>query len=192
MKATITQIVIGVLLLIGGAILLARSERDERLAEAQRALLTLRYDQATAEERTRPAAEYWRRNYAALPGDADPLLAANAAYRAAMSPGGSARDVVGRLDGVVKQYADVLRNDPGNENAAYNYEFVVRYRAALAARGVPVPPAADETTATPHGLAGAPAAGGNMKEFKMMIPMRPDERQEAEEAGRAGRRVRKG
>jgi hypothetical protein len=192
MKATVVQALIAFLLLAGGAVLLARGEQHQRLANAQQALLTLRYDQAVDNEGTRAAAEYWRRNYDAVPRDADPLLAANAAYRAAMDSGGPARDVVGRLDAVIKQYADVLRSDPDNEAAAYNYEFAVRYRAAVAARGLPVAAAVEDGTATPHGAAGGPPAGGETKQFKMMVPMRPDERQEAEEAGRAGRRVRKG
>ena len=31
-----------------------------------------------------------------------------------------------------------------------------------------------------------------MKKFKMIVPMRPDERMEAERAGKAGQKVRKG
>ena len=192
MKSTIVQAGIAVLLIMAGIALLMGSEREQHLADAQRALLTLRYDLATADERTRPAAEYWRGNYGAVPADADPLLAANAAYRAAMAPGGTAQAVVTRLDGVIKQYAEVIRNDPGNDRAAFNYEFAVRYRAAIAARGTPLPPVVEDTGATPHGTVGGPPAGQDQRKFKMMIPMRPDERQEAEEAGRAGRRVRKG
>ena len=192
MKSTVSQLVIAVLLMIGGIALLARSEREERLADAQRALLTLRYDQAATDERTRPAAEYWRGNYEAVPPDADPLLAANAAYRAAMAPGGTPQAVVGRLDGVIKQYAEVVRNDPANEHAAFNYEYAVRYRAAVVALGKPLPPVSGDTGATPHGIVGGPPSGRDQRQFKMMVPMRPDERQEAEEAGRAGRRTRKG
>lgn len=192
MKSTVLQLGIAVLLIIGGVLLLARSERDEQLADAQRALLTLRYDVAATDERLRPVAEYWRGNYGAVPADADPLLAANAAYRAALAPGGPAPAVLARLDGVVKQYAEVVRNDPASEQAAYNYEFAVRFRAAVAARGAALPPVAGDTGATPHGIIGGPPAGRDQRQFKMMVPMRPDERQEAEEAGRAGRRVRKG
>jgi hypothetical protein len=190
-KSSIVQLAVAVLLIAGGVVLLARGEREQQIAEAERALLTLRYERAAANERTRSAAEYWRGNYEAVPADADPLVAANASFRAAMAPGGPAKEVVGRLDAVVKQYADVLRNDPGNEHAAFNYEFAVRLRAAIAARGVPLPPAED-SNATLHGIVGAPPPGKDMKQFKMIVPMRPDERQEAEEAGRAARKVRKG
>jgi hypothetical protein len=192
MKSTVVQIGIAAVLVVAGVTLLARSGQEQRLADAQRALLTLRYDLAAHDERMRPTAEYWRGNYGAVPADADPLLAANAAYRAALAPGGTAQAVVTRLDGVIKQYAEVVRNDPANEQAAYNYEFAVRYRAAVAARGQALPPVPGDSGATPHGVIGGPPAGRDQRQFKMMVPMRPDERQEAEEAGRAGRRVRKG
>jgi len=191
MKTTFAQLVVAVILLAGGAWLLAAGDRALESVDAERALLTLRYDTAAAHEHTRAAAEYWRGNYEAVPAGADPLVAANAAYRAAIAPGGTAPQLVSRLDGVIKQYAEVLRSDPGNENAAYNYEFVVRFRAAVAARRATLPPAED-TGATPHGTVGAPPAGRDTKQFKMIVPMRPDERREAEEAGRAGRRIRKG
>jgi hypothetical protein len=45
---------------------------------------------------------------------------------------------------------------------------------------------------TPHGRVGAPPKGTGQKQFKMLVPMRPDERREAEEAGKTGKRVRKG
>jgi hypothetical protein len=192
MKSTVVKVVIALLLIAAGALLLSLGGRAERFAEAQHAFLTLRYEAASSDDRTRPLAEYWRGNYNAVPPDADPLLVANAAFRAAMAPGGTAPAVIGRLDNVIKQYAEVVRNDPSNERAAYNYEFAVRYRAAIAARGGNVPPAPIDTGATPHGVIGGLPAGQDQRKFKMMVPLRPDERQEAEEAGRAGRRVRKG
>jgi hypothetical protein len=192
MKSTVVHIGMAALFIIAGVALLARGAQESRLTDAHEALLTLRYDVAAGEERLRPAAEYWRGNYAAVPPDADPLLAANAAYRAALAPGGPAAVVVTRLDGVIKHYAEVVRNDPANEQAAYNYEFAVRYRAAVMARGAALPPVPVDTGATPHGIIGGPPAGRDQRQFKMMVPMRPDERQEAEEAGRAGRRLRKG
>ncbi len=173
-------------------VLWARGSDADRLADAQRALVTLQYRQAAEAGTTSAAAQYWTGNYGAVNRDVDPLLAANAAYRAAMAQGGDPRTVVTRLDDLAKRYADVLRDDPANEDAAYNYEFVVRYRAALAARGAAVPPSTPDESVTPHGRVGAPPAGGDGKQFKLMVPMRPDERREAEEAGQSGRRIRKG
>jgi hypothetical protein len=192
MKTIAIQLITAAVLLTAGLVLWTRGQESDRLAAAERELVTLHYSTAAAAPSTRAAAEYWRGNYADLPADADPLLAANAAYRAAVAPGGSAQEMVTRLDGVVKRYAEVLRNDPANEDAAFNYEFVVRYRAAIAARGAAIPPAVDEGEVTPHGRVGAPPKGTGQKQFKMLVPMRPDERREAEEAGKTGKRVRKG
>jgi hypothetical protein len=192
MRNPATQLIAAALCLAAGAALWARGRDADRVAEAQRSLLTLQYARAADAPATSAAARYWNGDYAAVLSDDDPLLAANAAYRAAVEPGGSAREMVTRLDGVVKRYADVLRSDPASEDAAFNYEFVVRYRAAIAARGAAIPPLADNGNVTPHGRAGAPPSASGQKQFKMLVPMRPEERREAEEAGKAGRRIRKG
>ena len=191
-KTLVLQLLIAAVLVAGAALLWTRGSDADRLADAQRALVTLQYARATGSATTAAAARYWTGDYEAVPADVDPLLAANAAYRAAVAPGGTAKVMVTRLDEVVKRYAEVLRNDPANEDAAFNYEFVARYRAAIAARGLPIAPAIDEGALTPHGRAGAPPEGTSQKPFKMLVPMRPDERREAEEAGKTGRRIRKG
>jgi len=186
------QLAGALVLLVAGALLWTRGSDADRRAESQRALVTLQYARAMDAATTSAAARYWSGDYAAIDAEQDPLLAANAAYRAAVAPGGSAKEMVTRLDDVVKRYAEVLRTDPRNEEAAFNYEYVVRYRAAIAARGVAVPPEDDDRGLTPHGRAGAPPKGTSPQQFKMLVPMRPDERREAEEAGKAGRRTRKG
>lgn len=186
------HLVAALVLLVTGPLLWARGRDADRLAEAERALVTLQYGRAIAAAATSAAARYWIGDYAAVDANEAPLLAANAAYRAAVAPGGSVKEMVTRLDDVVKRYAEALRNDPGNEDAAFNYEFVVRYRAAIAARGVAIPPVEDDDTLTPHGRAGAPPQGASQQQFKVLVPMRPEERREAEEAGKTGRRIRKG
>lgn len=188
----IGQLLLATALIAGGALLWARGTEADRRAGAQRSLVTLQYAQAAEAGHTSAAAAYWTGDYGAVTPDADSLLAANATYRAVMAQGGDARTVVTKLDDVAKRYAEVMREDPSNEDAAYNYEFVVRYRAAIAARGAAVPPSPADEAVTPHGRVGAPPAGGDGKQFKLIVPMRPDERREAEEAGRAGRRIRKG
>ena len=77
------------------------------------------------------------------------LLAANAAYRTIRGQGGTWQAVVGRLDSVVKQYAEILREDPNNTEAAFNYEYAVRLRAVIAARKQPVPSLDAAATASP-------------------------------------------
>jgi len=100
---------------------------------------------------------------------------------------------VTRLDTIAKKYGDVIRAEPNNEDAAYNYEFVLRLRSMVATAKQPLMPT-DPMSAglSVHGVPGAPPEESDAKKFKMIVPMLPDERQEAEEAGRAGRKVRKG
>ena len=137
---------------------------------------------------------YWQGDYEHVAANPNAkLLAANAAYRTVRQDGGDWQAVVGRLDAVVKSYADILREEPDNAEAAFNYEYVVRLRAVLAARQQTIAPF-DATASgnTLHGFEGAPPEDSDMKKFKMIVPMRPDERLEAEKAGKGGTSVRKG
>jgi len=209
------QLIIVILLIAGGAILWRSSEHERRLAAAERDLITLKYaDAATAAAQPggrladlmplssakadakalASTAGYWNGDYdKAIENPDAKLLAANSAFRRAREQGGSWQAVVGRLDSVVKQYAEILRNDPGNTEAAFNYEYVVRLRAVLAQRKLPVPPVdAKANGLTIHGMEGAPPEQEEMKKFKMIVPMRPDERLEAEKAGKGTTKVRKG
>jgi len=209
------QALIAILLVAAGAILWRSSEHERRLAAAERDLVTLKYeDAATAAAQPggrlanlmpgskaagdakalASTAGYWRGDYdAAIENPDAKLLAANAAYRKLREAGGSWQAVVGRMDAVVKQYAEILRDDPANAEAAFNYEYVVRLRAVFAARKQPVPPLdARAAGLTIHGFEGAPPEESDMKKFKMIVPMRPDERLEGEKAGKGTTKVRKG
>lgn len=216
MKSVASLVLVVLALLLAGAVLWFASAAEARLAAAEYSLLTLRYDRAAVEldesldasmlepliRQVSPSgtdaatARYWGGDYEALAQSEDPamkLLAANAEYRMLRSTGGTYQTFVARLDSIAKRYADVLRAEPGNEVAAYNYEFVLRLRAAVRAAKQTIPgldPAAGGLTV--HGLPGAPPQDSDAKKFKMIVPMMPDERQEAEEAGRAGRKIRKG
>src|SRR5262249_4073152 len=130
----------------------------------------------------RSTADYWQSAYAALQpkrdaagsiAETDPdvlMLAANAAFRT--TQGETDRNAALRkLDGVVKGYAEVLKAGPTAEDAAYNYEYAIRLRDALA-KARPAPPgkavaaqariAADEgdlpVGPTLHGRPGGPPA----------------------------------
>jgi hypothetical protein len=210
------QAIIALLLVAAGAVLWRSSEAERRLAAAERDLVTLRYD-AAAEGAAQPGgrianlmpgaggtsadaanvattAGYWQGNYEAVAENADAkLLAANAAYRNMRKAGGSWQAVVGRMDTLVKQYAEILRDDPSNTEAAFNYEYIVRLRQVIAARKQPVAPFdATDSGLSIHGFAGAPPEASDMKKFKMIVPMRPDERLEAEKAGKGATKVKKG
>ena len=209
------QALIAILLVAAGAILWRSSEYERRLAAAERDLVTLKYDDAaTAAAQpggrlaglmplSKAAADakdlastagYWRGDYdAAIENPDAKLLAANAQYRKIREQGGSWQAVVGRMDSLVKQYAEILRENPNNTEAAFNYEYVVRLRAVFAARKQPVPPLDGKAAGlTIHGFAGAPPEESDMKKFKMIVPMRPDERLEAEKAGKGTTKVKKG
>ena len=210
------QAIIALLLVAAGAILWRSSEMERRLAAAERDLVTLRYN-AAGEGAKQPGgrlaalmpgagrtsgdakavettAAYWQGNYEAVADNAEAkLLAANAGYRNMRKAGGSWQAVVGRMDTLVKQYAEILRDDPNNAEAAFNYEYIVRLRQVIAARKQPVAPVdATDSGLTIHGFAGAPPEEADMKKFKMIVPMRPDERLEAEKAGKGTTKVKKG
>ena len=209
------QALIAIILVAAGAILWRSSEHERRLAIAERDLVTLKYaDAAVAAEQPggrlaglmpgartdadaktlASTAGYWGGDYdKAIENPDAKLLAANAAYRKLRLSGGSWQAVVGRMDSVVKQYAEILREDPANTEAAFNYEYVVRLRAVIAARKLPVAPVdGKNANISIHGSAGAPPEASDMKKFKMIVPMRPDERLEAEKAGKGTTKVRKG
>lgn len=211
------QVVVALVLVAGGAILWRAAEFEQRIAAAERDLVTLRYDSAAAEAAAAPSrlaalmpgggrtvadarslqatAAYWEADYDTVAANPEAkLLSANASYRAIRREGGTWQVVVGRLDQLVKSYADILRNDADNTEAAFNYEYAVRLRSVIAARKRAVAPvgANDSTTVTIHGFAGAPPEESDMKKFKMIVPMRPDERLEAEKAGKGTTKVKKG
>ena len=208
------QLLIVVVLLAAGAILWRTSESEHRLAAAERDLVTLQYESAAAQAQgpgriarllpgndrlaadarsVNDSAAYWQGDYDTVASNTDAkLLAANAAYRTLRKQGGTWQAVVGKMDSVVKSYAEILREEPGNAEAGFNYEYLVRLRAVLAARKQPVAPFDASATLTLHGFEGAPPEESDMKKFKMIVPMRPDERLEAEKAGKGTTKVRKG
>lgn len=175
--------------------------------------------------RQRATAQYWLADLATLQPerdsdgrllDDDPrrlFVGANAAYRAATGAGADDAVVAERLEGVLAAYADVLRVDPTHADAAYNYEFVARLRAALSAGRRPTMTkfgaVGDDTDAAPgsepaafdggmpdgptlHGVPGAPPLDVPVDQFKVHVPLRPTERQESNDAGKGPRKSRKG
>jgi hypothetical protein len=217
MKSFTALSITGLVLAAAGALLWFAGNAEQRRAEAEYTLVTLRYERAVQQldaaaassvldpvlrrlspgaDAARGVATYWSGDYQPLLTSADPalkLLAANAEYRALRTRGGPWQIVVGRLDSIAKRYADVLRTQPDSEEAAYNYEFVLRMRAGVMKARQPLVAGDSAFDAlTVHGHAGAPPQDSDAKKFRMIVPMLPDERQEAEEAGRSGQKIRKG
>jgi hypothetical protein len=215
MTSLVGQFALAGLLVLTGAGLWTTANLDRGLADGAQDLATLQYERAasTIGERAggllrrlpgvnesagradsvRDTALYWQGAPASADGPAkDSLLAANAAYHAAIEAGGTWQTVVAKLDDVVKQYAAVVRAHPEDQDAAFNYEFVVRLRAGIAAGRRDIAPNQGGSDVTIHGVPGGPPPGSDMKTFKMIVPMQPDERREAEQAGRGAARVRKG
>jgi hypothetical protein len=158
--------------------------------------LSLPFSSAEMAEGQRAQFDYWRARYEALTpltgstGDApstDPellMIAANAMFRAA-SAETPARGSLDRLDMVIEAYGDALRADPGNADAAYNYEYVSRLREMLA-RGRPMPRPRRTVILsedlpvgpTTHGRPGGPPDDTSMDAFKTFVPLQNDERGE--------------
>ena len=159
-------------------------------------------DLIAAVRQRRAVAQYWQSGDVAP--DRDPavvFVVANATYRAAERE----RDKVmmtRRLDDAIKQYAEALKASPDNEDAAYNYEYAVRVKNSLVkakevtARAASAPPLEGELPRGPtiHGRPGGPPKGTDMSQFKVVMPMRPDERKEMkpEDAGKPKPRTRRG
>jgi hypothetical protein len=174
----------------------------------------------------RAAAGYWRSDYAAVAPqkdangvvtETDPailFLSANAAFRASQNIDRGA--AVRRLDDVVRSYAEVLKTQAKNcasdvgacearaADAAFNYEYAIRTREALAKNRAPaasktgskIVPKGEEDDLpvgpTLHGRPGGPPPATDMNQFKIVIPKRGEERKDAPDAGKGGQKIRKG
>lgn len=161
---------------------------------------------------------YWRSEYqqlmqaSPLSGgntsreSADPavmFVAANAAFRASMKDAADRAATVDRLDRVIQAYADVLRIEPSNADASYNYEYVSRFRDAFAKSRARVSkeqlkPSGDPDVSvdlpigpTIHGRPGGPPQDLPMQQFRTVTPMRFEEREELE-PGRGPKPKRRG
>jgi len=150
----------------------------------------------------RAVAAYWNGDYpvvtASAPasddeaGDPDLMfLAANASYRTTIQSRAERPALLRGLDEALKRYGDVLDAEPGHGGAAYNYEFVARLRTALA-RGRQGETIANEAKPNMRGEEGDPPQGTKPPDFNVIVPMRPDERQEQFDAGVGGVTRRKG
>ncbi len=148
---------------------------------------------------------YWQKDYAAvIPQQNDPvgavpadnpdlqLVVANAVYRANQSKMKDKESTMAALDQSILTYVTVLKNSPRNEDAAYNFELLVRLRDELD-KGKRKPGPAEMVMKGPDGAAGAPPTiDSSMSDFKIYIPLESQERQDQGVAGKAAPGKRKG
>ena len=170
----------------------------------------------------RATGDYWQARYDALGPKRDAAgatieqrprelaLAANAGFRTSQRESGDRQVMLRRLDQAVKTYTDVLKKNPGDADAAYNFEYIVRLRDTVSKSKPPAPGKREDPAKllqqptgvvmagdlpegrTVHGDPGAPPPNTDMTQFKMHIPVRPDERQGGSDAGQGKEKVRKG
>ena len=168
----------------------------------------------------RAKVSYWRSEYRELTAvsplsggnasdaSADPvvmLVAANAAFRATLNDTADRAATVDRLDRVIQAYGDVLRAQPANADASYNFEYVARFRDTFAKSKAPrvskeqprrVDGELDASIDLPigptvHGRPGGPPQDLPMQQFRTVTPMRFEEREELE-PGRGPKPKRRG
>ena len=152
--------------------------------------------------RTRQASlRYWRGQYASLvPEIEDPvgnvasdnielqLVVANAVYRIGQAESRDGQPTVPALNAAINGYLTVLKNASRQEDAAYNYEFLVRLRDDLAKGRRKVEPSGIRG---PHGVSGTPVSPGK-SDFKIYVPLQSDEIDKSVTAGKAPPVKRKG
>jgi hypothetical protein len=158
------------------------------------------------EVRARKAALlYWQRDYeSVLPAQAEPvalvdesnvelqLVVANAAHRFGQSGAKDRESLLQALNEAASGYSTVLKNNIWHEDAAYNYEYIVRLRDEIA-RGRRPPVSQQQEGAADLGEQGAPSPDTSLKGFQIYVPLEGSERTpEGGEAGKAGEKQRKG
>lgn len=153
----------------------------------------------------RAALNYWRGEYDALkPEAADAgnaagvgnvdlqLILANAAFRAGQATSKDRATTMQALDEAVGNYLSVLKSEDWNEDAAYNYEYLVRLRDEYAKNPRHAPPPPRQEKNSSNGQAGAPEATTDTRKFEIYVPLESTERTKAAEAGKATPNKRKG
>ncbi len=228
MKAVAGVIILAIVLVGAGVVGLSEARLMRQMVAEQQRLATLHYDDegvpnatllnrlslpfaaAGSVEAQRAALNYWQARYEILTplsgvtGErqaADPavlLIATNAAFRAAAPEFTNPKVAVEKLDAVIQAYGDVLRSEPNNVDAAYNYEYVSKFRDLVARARVPVQKGQVALSVdlpvgpTIHGRPGGPPPEVAMKDFKTVQPLQSDERGEQIEVGRTPVTRRKG
>lgn len=157
----------------------------------------------------RATLRYWQNQYDEIvPKQSDPvtaipadnvdlqLVVAHALYRSGRAKATDKRTTLEALDAAIAGYLTVLKNASGQNDAAYNYEYLVRLRAEVEkARRFPgegsSTPEEGSPTKSPAGEPGGQPAARETPQFKIYIPLESNERDQGL-AGKAGPIKRKG
>jgi hypothetical protein len=199
-----------------GAVADNGAELDRSLGYASR-VPALGSEMTNDAKDARATAAYWLARYDTLElardaggglVERDPrilLLDANAGYRSIPSESVDRQTYLQVLDALIRNYGDVLKanpedDDPVNaialEDAAYNYEFVIRKRETIGKLrpGATPPPVANADLLPPsiHGRTGGPPKDSDTSKFKIVVPKRSDERGDNPEGGQGQQKIRKG
>jgi hypothetical protein len=153
----------------------------------------------------RAAMRYWQKSYRdVIPQQTDPigavpadntalqLIVANAVYRTGQGQSKDKATTMQALDAGINAYQAVLKNTARQEDAAFNYEYLVRLRDEVD-KGKRKPGPGDIVMKGPDGASGAPPTlESTMSDFKIYIPLDSQERQDQGVAGKAAATKRKG
>ena len=159
------------------------------------------------------AMRYWQQQYGGLvPAQSDPmsgiapdnvdlqLVVANAVYRTGRAQATNRQATREAITAGINAYRVVLENSTRNEDAAFNFEYLVRLREEIdrSRRGPGQTPAAsaggEASDHSPHGRRGLVPPPADTREFKSHVPLAPEEqeRERSQEAGVGSARRRKG
>ena len=141
----------------------------------------------------RAASHYWQRQYGMVASDqGDPtsaiprdnvdlqFIVANAVYRAHQSRARDRATLIEALNAGINGYLVVLRNSTRREDAAFNYEYLVRLREEIEKGRRKQDPGGGESE-SPLGSAATPEKStGDMKNFKTYVPLTPTELDKAD------------
>jgi malate synthase len=150
------------------------------------------------------AVAYWQRDYDTLvPEGADPVssieegnaelqrLVANAAYRKNQKRYTDTAATKQALQESASNYLTVLKSGSWHEDAAYNYEYVIRLRDEQA-RGRRPPQGEDDAQKADNGQGGAPSEATSQEGFEIYVPLESTEKPAGGDAGKAPPKERKG
>jgi hypothetical protein len=151
----------------------------------------------------RAAVHYWQHEYdKVVPEQEDPVAAippdnidlqvivANAIYRVRRAEAKDKDSTIEALNSAINAYSTALKNARRREDAAFNYEYLLRLRDQVEkGRGKPALP--NESAESQYGRTAISVERGEINKFKVLVPL--DQEQPTESgAGKAAPLKRKG